>query len=305
MGLFGKKNRTPENGETKRSKGLGRRILDLFTGKNDMEEFFDNMEDLLIEADMGSSVAVKLIDRLRESFRKNGFKGEEELVGELKSMLRENIKSVDLAPDPGKLNIFLVLGVNGVGKTTTISKLGSYYREQGIGGIIFSAADTFRAAAVDQLVIHGERNGFRVVSQKHGADPGAVVYDSIASAKSRDERLILVDTAGRMHNRQDLVRELQKIDRVIKNNIDGGIYKKILIIDATTGQNGRHQAEVFNEAVGIDAVIMTKYDSTAKGGLITAISMDPGLPFAFLGKGEKPSDFTPFDPDSYIEEILS
>ena len=306
MGLFGKKKETAEAVDnTRKSKGLGRRILDLFSRDGGREDFFESLEDLLIEADMGSSVAVKLVDHLRETSREKGLKQEEDIIAELKSVLKEKVKSVELRPDPDRLNLFLILGVNGVGKTTTISKLGCYYRNQGFDGIIFSAGDTFRAAAVEQLHIHGERNGFRVVSQGHGADPGAVIFDSIASAKSRGDKLILADTAGRMHNRQDLVKELQKIDRVIKNNLDGGNYKKILIIDATTGQNGRQQAEVFHEAVGIDAVIMTKYDSTARGGLITAISMDPGLPFAYLGKGEKPSDFVPFDPDQYIEEILS
>jgi fused signal recognition particle receptor len=196
--------------------------------------------------------------------------------------------------------------VNGVGKTTIIAKMAHRFIKSGAGNVVLAAGDTFRAAAIDQLEIHGERVGARVVKQDHGSDPGAVIYDAVSSAESRGERIIIADTAGRMHNRANLIKELAKIDRIASERLgENGIYKKILVIDATTGQNGMRQAETFHEAVGVDAVVLTKYDSSAKGGLVAAIGMKMGLPFAYLGRGEGMDDLVPFDPDTYLDELLA
>jgi fused signal recognition particle receptor len=204
-----------------------------------------------------------------------------------------------------QLNVFLVLGVNGVGKTTTLAKLAHYYREaEEASGIVFAAADTFRAGAIEQVDRWAERMGVRVVKQKAGADPGAVIFDTLESARARKEHLVLADTAGRMHNRANLVRELQKIDKVIKSQIQTDNYQKILILDAVTGQNGMRQAEVFHEAVGVDSVILTKWDGTAKGGIVIAVAGELGIPISFIGVGEKVTDFIPFNASQFLENLL-
>lgn len=287
-------------------KNLGSRLLELFNNHTIDEKLYEDLEDLLIESDLGGSVTMDVVDQLRDHVRSRKLTEKEELIGELKNILSEQIQSVELSPVGEKLNVFLVLGVNGVGKTTSIAKLANYYSEKGIGEIVLSAGDTFRAAAVEQLKIHGEKTGFRVVHQEQGADPAAVVFDTLTSAKAKGEKLVLADTAGRMHNRSNLVKELQKIDSVIRKKLEeGDNYKKILVIDSTTGQNGVQQAEVFNEAVDIDAIILTKYDSTARGGNIIAISRKLGIPFAFIGKGEKLTDLEPFNSKSYLDDLFS
>ncbi len=287
-------------------KNLGIRLLELFNNHKIDESLFEDLEDLLIESDLGGSVTMEIVDELRANTRTKKLTEKDQLIDELKLILAEQIVSIDLEPEPEKLNVFLVLGVNGVGKTTSIAKMARYYSDKGVEEIVLSAGDTFRAAAIEQLKIHGERTGVRVVHQVHGADPAAVVFDTISSAKSKNENLVLADTAGRMHNRTNLVKELQKIDGVIRKKIDGNdIYRKILVIDATTGQNGLQQAEVFNEAVDLDAIILTKYDSTARGGNIISISRKLGIPFAFIGKGEKMTDLEKFSPEQYLEDLFS
>ncbi|MBN2658829.1 MAG: signal recognition particle-docking protein FtsY [Spirochaetales bacterium] len=299
---FGKKAKT----DAGRKKNLGRRLLELFNNHSIDESLFEDLEDLLIESDLGGSVTMEVVDELRDRVKTERLSARDEIIGELKSILSRQIKCLKLEPESDKLNVFLVLGVNGVGKTTTIAKMARYYGEKGIGDIVLSAGDTFRAAAVEQLKIHGERTGFRVVHQGPGADPAAVIFDTITSAKAKGEKLVLADTAGRMHNRTNLVKELQKIDSVIRRKLEpGDCYKKILVIDSTTGQNGLQQAEVFNEAVEVDAIILTKYDSTARGGNIVSISRKLGIPFAFIGKGEQLTDLEPFEPDSYLEDLFS
>lgn len=286
-------------------KSLGKKLLELFKNHTIDESLFEDLEDLLIESDLGGTVTMEIVDELRANTKSKKLTENDELIDELKLILSEQIASVDLQPEEEKLNVFLVLGVNGVGKTTSIAKMARYYSDQGMKKIVLSAGDTFRAAAIDQLKIHGERTGFRVVHQGHGADPAAVIFDTISSAKSQNENLVLADTAGRMHNRSNLIKELQKIDNVIKKRLDDGdVYKKILVIDATTGQNGLQQAEVFHEAVDIDGIILTKYDSTARGGNIISISRKLGIPFAFIGKGEKLTDLEKFSSEKYLEDLF-
>ena len=213
-------------------------------------------------------------------------------------------KAVTLEPEAGKQNVWMMLGVNGVGKTTTAAKLSDYLKSRGTDNIVLASADTFRAAAIEQLAMHGERLGVRVVSHQHGSDPSAVVYDAADALRAKGPGIVIADTAGRLHNKENLVRELQKIDRTCSLKADEGCYKKILVIDATTGQNALRQAEVFNEAVKIDAIIMTKYDSTAKGGVAVSIGRELGLPVAFVCTGEGYKDIGPFDAEAYINDFL-
>lgn len=289
-------------------KNFGRRIKELLSRRSETgEAFYEELEDLLVEADFGAAAAVDLVDEIREH-RRNISDGlsRDELIDELKSLIRPSLKVSNLTPDPEKLTLYLVLGVNGAGKTTTIAKMAYRFAQSGTDKIVLAAGDTFRAAAIEQLEIHGRRVGARVVKQEHGSDPGAVIYDAINSAVSRSDTLIIADTAGRMHNRTNLVKELSKIDRIIRERIGSrGVYRKLLVIDATTGQNGMRQAETFHESIGVDAVIMTKYDSTAKGGLVAAISRKLSLPFAFLGRGEGMDDLLPFNPELYLDELLA
>lgn len=292
--------------KVKEKKNLGRRLLELFRNHEIDESLFEDLEDLLIESDLGGTVTMQIVDELRANTKSKKLTENEELINELKLILSEQIESVDLVPEKDKLNVFLILGVNGVGKTTSIAKMARYYSDQGMSEIVLSAGDTFRAAAIDQLKIHGKRTGFRVVHQGHGSDPAAVIFDTITSAKAKGEKLVLADTAGRMHNRTNLVKELEKIDSVIRKKLEpSDVYKKILVIDATTGQNGLQQAEVFNEAVDLDAIILTKYDSTARGGNIISISRKLGIPFAFIGKGEQMTDLEKFSPEKYLEDLFS
>jgi len=284
---------------------LGARIRKLFSGGGRGDSLFEELEEILIEGDIGASLAIATVSELRELVKRSRIESREELAASLKGLLRGSVKAEPLTLEPGRLNLFLVLGVNGVGKTTTIAKLADYFRRtEGVNEVILGAGDTFRAGAIDQLKIHGERLGVRVVSQKPGSDPGAVIYDSIDSARARGARLVLADTAGRMHNKANLVKELEKIDRVARTRIGDGCYRTVLVVDATTGQNGLKQAESFNEAIGIDSAILTKYDSTAKGGIAVQISKNLGIPFSFIGKGEKLTDLEVFDVDRYLDSLL-
>ncbi|MDC7223019.1 MAG: signal recognition particle-docking protein FtsY [Spirochaetales bacterium] len=310
--IFGKKKKKeetlPENTQSAprgKSKNLASRIVSLFKKDGDTEAFYEDLEDLLIESDMGGTVTMEISDELQNRVKKSKITTQEGIVEELRSLIAESVKQDFFEPEPDKLNLFLILGVNGVGKTTSIAKMARHYKQKGVKDIVLAAADTFRAGAIDQLKIQGERTDCRVVAQQPGSDPGAVIFDTISSAKSKGENLILADTAGRMHNKKNLVLELEKIDKVIRGNLGDGVYKKILVIDATTGQNGMQQAEVFHEAVGVDGIVMTKYDSTARGGLLVALCRRLNIPFLFLGRGEGLDDLIPFDKDVYLSELIS
>jgi fused signal recognition particle receptor len=269
------------------------------------EEFFEDLVDGLIEGDLGSGTAMRVGDELRERCARKGISEPSSVRAELKDILAGMGKECVLEPADAGLNFFLVLGVNGVGKTSSIAKLADYFsRTRGLGDTILAAGDTFRAAAIDQLRIHGERLGLRVVGQAQGSDSGAVMYDAIEAAKASGSRLVLADTAGRLHNKVNLVKELEKIDKIIAGRVSAGLYKKLLVIDATTGQNGLRQAEVFNEAVGIDGVVLTKYDSSAKGGIAIAVAKEFGIPTAYVCNGEKYGDIARFSLSVYLDEFL-
>lgn len=287
-------------------KRLGARLRELFTPGHDNDQFYEELEDLLIEADIGVRLTMEIGESLRKQPR---IDTREQLVSALRELLLEGLKaaSIDLDPDPDTLNIILVLGVNGVGKTTSIAKLVRHYQIAWPGaGISIAAGDTFRAAAIEQLEKHGERLGVKVVKQTIGSDAGAVIYDAIASARARGDRLLLADTAGRMHNRADLVRELEKIHAIVLKHDDGSVrYRKLLVIDATTGQNALQQAQMFHQAVGVDAVLLSKYDSSARGGILVSLSRRIGLGCAFLGTGESYEAISEFEPERYVDEILA
>lgn len=286
-----------------KKRGLGGRIRDLFSrGKHD-DELFEQLEDMLIEADVGSRATVEIVDTLRDSAP---FESTDAVMEKLREEIASRLYAVELNPNPDAVTLYVILGVNGTGKTTTLAKLARYFRdERDIPGVVLAAGDTFRAAAVNQLAVHGERLGIRVVQQGQNADPGAVIYDALESAASRGEHLVLADTAGRMHTRKDLVSQLEKIDRIVRRKIDAQNYRRLLVIDATTGQNGLRQAELFHEAVGIDAAVIAKYDSTAKGGIAVPLGANLGIPIAFLGTGERYENLEPFTVDRYLDRLLS
>ena len=286
-------------------KSFGEKLKSLFSkGSSINDDFYDELTDMLVEGDIGAKTAFELVDELQEVCSREKIREQDGIIAKLRDLLLEDVKAVSLEPESGKQNVWMMLGVNGVGKTTSAAKLASYLKERGTDNIVLASADTFRAAAIEQLAMHGERLGVRVVSHQHGSDPSAVVFDAADALRAKGPGIVIADTAGRLHNKENLVRELQKIDRTCSLKADEGCYKKVLVIDATTGQNALRQAEVFNEAVGIDAIIMTKYDSTAKGGVAVSIGRELGLPVAFVCTGEGYKDIGPFDADAYIKDFL-
>ena len=280
------------------------KLKSLFTSRKIDEAFFEELEDTLIEGDLGARLTDEVIETLRKAAKEEKAKTVEDLQLLMKDILSPYVNCFDFVPKKGELTIFLVLGVNGVGKTTSIAKIAQYYVDKGYK-VMLAAADTFRAAAVDQLDIHADRLGIRIVKQKTGSDPGAVVYDAITSAQSQGDEIILIDTAGRMHNKENLMRELQKINKIIANRgVKEENYKKLIVIDSTTGQNGLSQTLLFNEAVKVDGVILSKYDSAAKGGALVQIGQQLGLPVAFVGTGETYKDIHLFDKEEFLNALV-
>jgi len=280
------------------------KIRALFKKPSLDESVFEDLADLLVEGDIGAAFAFEIVDRLRETCRKEKISDLDSARRSLKEILRPYALRRSFVIEPDILNIVLLLGVNGVGKTTSCAKLASWARAKGTENIILAAGDTFRAAAVNQLKIHGERTGVRVVAQHQGADAAAVLWDSIEAAGAGRPGLVIADTAGRMHTRQDLLKELEKMDRIITQRAPGARYNKILVLDSTTGQNGMRQAETFHGAVSLDGVILSKHDSTAKGGMVLSLARDFGLATLFVGTGEGYADFAPFDPDRFLDEFI-
>ncbi|MDR2783163.1 MAG: signal recognition particle-docking protein FtsY [Treponema sp.] len=277
------------------------------------EELFDDLCDLLVEGDFGANNAYKITERLREACRKEKITESDAVRFRLAALLKEMLAAgsardhASVEDFPGDtLTIILLLGVNGVGKTSTAAKLGARYAARGAADgarkPILAAADTFRAAAVEQLKIHGERLGLRVVAHQRGGNPAAVIYDAIEASAGKG--IIIADTAGRMHTKLALVEELKKIDRVVESKSAGANYLKWLVLDATTGRNALAQAEAFKEAVAVNGAILTKCDSSAKGGVVFSLAADLRLPVLFVCSGEKYEDIAPFDATSYAEEFV-
>ena len=267
------------------------------------EDFFDDLTDTLIEGDIGAKMAVELVDALHVRCRKEKITESQAITAALSSMMQEYVEVLPLEPEAGKVNLYLLLGVNGVGKTTTVAKLARWYGQRKIP-VVMAAADTFRAAAIDQLDAHGTRLGMRVVKHQMGSDPASVVFDAAAACAAQGGGLVLADTAGRLHNKEHLVNELKKIDRIASSKADAGCYKKLLVLDATTGQNAVRQAEVFHEAVGVDALVLTKYDSTAKGGEVVTIGKELHIPVAFVCTGEHYEDISIMDRERYMADFF-
>jgi len=280
-------------------------LRSIFNRSVETEEFLEDLEDQLIEGDLGARGAMEIVEEVEKAVRSNRAKNREDVTAVIRKKLEEYLLTEKLEIDPSRPTLLLMMGVNGVGKTTSLAKLAHYFRREHKLESLLVAADTFRAAAIDQLEEHGKRLKCKVVRQNPGADPGAVIYDGISSAKSNGVPFILVDTAGRMHTKANLVRELQKIDKVIKNRLEGGVYKKLLVIDATTGQNGVRQAEMFHEAIGLDGAVLAKYDSASKGGAVISICRQFQIPFYYMGTGEKYDDIEPFNKDHFLDILLA
>ncbi len=268
------------------------------------ESFFDDLADSLVEGDLGAKLSFEIVEDLRKRCNAQRAEDHGTVMLELRALLDPFVKEISLTPSADSVSVYLLLGVNGVGKTTSAAKMARWYESRVASPVILAAADTFRAAAIEQLQLHGERLGVRVVAHQNGSDPGAVVFSAADAARASGGGLVIADTAGRLHNRENLVKELQKIDRIAASRASQGCYKKFLVLDATTGQNGIRQAEVFHSAVGVDAVILTKYDSTARGGIAISVGKDLGIPVAFVGTGETYDDFAPFDKTAYLSEFL-
>ena len=268
------------------------------------DDFYDELEESLILADTGMDVTLELVEELRRRVRAEGVKTVEEarscMVRVIAEALEAGEQGLDLSTKP---SVLLFIGVNGVGKTTTIGKIGAQLKHSG-KKVLFCAADTFRAAAAEQLTIWADRAGVDIIKQHEGADPAAVVFDAMSAAKARKADVVLVDTAGRLHNKQNLMNELNKISRVIDRELPGCARETLLVLDATTGQNGLIQAKQFKEAAGITGIVLTKLDGTAKGGIAIAIAKELGVPVKYAGVGEGIDDLRPFDAAEFAQALI-
>lgn len=268
------------------------------------DEFYDELEEALILADMGLDNAVETVATLRNRVKAQKIKDEEGVKACLRELLMELLDVGDASLTlEGKPAILLFVGVNGVGKTTTIGKLGAYLKKEG-KRVLFAAGDTFRAAAAEQLTIWAERSHLDIVKHGEGADPASVVFDALNAARARGTDVVLIDTAGRLHNKQNLMNELNKISRVIEREADGASREILLVLDAATGQNGLIQAKQFAETAGITGIVLTKLDGTAKGGIVVAIAKELKIPVKFVGLGEGVDDLQPFDAKAFTDALV-
>ncbi len=301
MGFFDK----IKAGLTKTRDALSNTLGSVFTGFSEIDDdFYDELEESLILADLGMDTAMKATDRLRKAVREQHLKTTEEAKTALKDILVDmlNVGETELNLST-KPSVILVIGVNGVGKTTTIGKIAKQQVEQG-KKVLLVAGDTFRAAAADQLEIWAERSGASIVRQHEGADPASVVYDGIQSAKAKDVDVIIIDTAGRLHNKTNLMNELNKISRIVDRELPNAAKEVLLVLDGTTGQNGLIQAKQFKEIAGVTAIAITKLDGTAKGGIVIAVSDVLKVPVKFVGVGEKADDLMPFIAKDFVDALI-
>ena len=293
-----------KDGLARSSKAAFGRLASVFGATEIKADTWDELEALLIQADLGLETTESILDALRNGVRTRGLTRAAELRILLEAELRSRLATPPALDFPARPAVILLVGVNGSGKTTTIAKLGRRFADSG-ENVLLVAADTFRAAAVDQLQIWAERLGLPIVAGQMGSDPGAVVYDGVQSAISKGVDLVLVDTAGRLHTRYNLMEELKKVHRVAGKALAGAPHAVWLVLDATTGQNALAQAKAFKESVGVTGIILAKLDTSARGGMAFAIQRELGLPILFAGLGEKPEDLTPFDPDAFVRGILA
>lgn len=292
--IFGALKKTKDN--------LSQKLNALFARDKIGEDFYEDLEDILISSDVAYSTASDIVEQLRDRMIKERISDKEFVVNALKEVLTEKLENA------GEIEIeypavIMLIGVNGVGKTTTIGKLSSYFKDQK-KSVVLAAGDTFRAAAGEQLEVWAERSGVRIIKHGEGSDPSAVVYDAVSSMKAKGTDVLIVDTAGRLHVKANLMEELKKIGRVVEREYPEANFYKFIVLDATTGQNALSQVESFDDAVGIDGVVLTKLDGTAKGGFVISLCDEYEIPVAFVGTGEGVDDVAPFSAEDFINGLL-
>lgn len=290
-------------------KGFFSKLKEMFLGKTIDDELYEELEELLIQSDIGMDMTMEIVADLEKQVAKKRLKASQDVYEELKELLKDKLvynteENTKLDIQDGKLNIILVVGVNGVGKTTSIGKIAKKLKDEG-KKVIIGAGDTFRAAAIEQIEEWGKRTGVEVVKQSHGSDPAAVIFDTVKTAKNRNFDVAILDTAGRLHNKRDLMKELEKINKIIKEQSGNDKFETLLVIDSTTGQNGLEQAKIFNEIVDLTGIILTKFDGTAKGGIIFPITNELKKPIKFIGVGEGIEDLRKFNSKEFVEAIFS
>lgn len=298
MGLFGKL----KSVLSKTRDGISKKLNDLFAKNKLGEEFYEELEDILISSDVSVKTTMEIVDEIRDTAVKEKCKDKDYVIELLKTELFDTLNYAD----PLEIKtpaIIMIVGVNGVGKTTTIGKLANKFVQEK-KSVTIAAADTFRAAAADQLSVWADRAKVRIIKHSEGADASAVVFDAIDSAKAKNTDLLIVDTAGRLHVKANLMEELKKMDRVIKREYPQANYYKLIVLDATTGQNAYNQVEVFNQAIGLDGIILTKLDGTAKGGFIISLSYELEVPVCYVGTGEKIDDIEDFDAEEFVSALF-
>ena len=289
-------------------KGFFGKLKEMLLGKAIDDDLYEELEELLIQSDIGMNMTMQLVQELEKSVSRKKLKTSEQIYDELKELLKAKLiyndeNSTKLKLQDGKLNILLVVGVNGVGKTTSIGKIAKKLKDSG-KKVIIGAGDTFRAAAIEQVEEWGKRTGVEVVKQAHGSDPAAVIFDTVKTAKNRGFDVAILDTAGRLHNKRDLMKELEKINKIIREQSGETDFETLLVIDSTTGQNGLEQARIFNEIVDLTGIILTKFDGTAKGGIIFPITEELKKPIKFIGVGEGIEDLREFDTKEFVEAMF-
>ncbi len=298
MGLFGKL-----FGALKKTKdNLSGKLRVLFSKNKLGDEFYEELEDILISSDVSYATAQEVVARVKKQAMDERLKDEAFVTNLLRGILVDILEESEVEP-PQYPCVIMLVGVNGVGKTTTVGKLAHYFLAQG-KTVTVAAGDTFRAAASEQLSVWAERAKVRIVKHEEGSDPSAVIFDAVSSAKAKGTDVVIVDTAGRLHNKENLMNELRKMDRVVQREYPEADFLKLLVLDATTGQNAVNQARVFDEAVELDGIVLTKLDGTAKGGFVFSLSAELSLPVLFAGVGEKMDDLEPFDSAEFVQAIL-
>ncbi len=298
MGLFGK----IRDALKKTKDNVAHKMRQLFLKNKIGNDFYDELEEILISSDVSVRTAEEVVDQVREEAIGNKVKEEKFVTDLLKDILEDTLNEAEI-PQISFPCVIMFVGVNGVGKTTTIGKVANYFVKQG-KSVTVAAADTFRAAASDQLNVWADRAKVRIVKHEEGSDPSAVIFDAVASVKARNTDVLLVDTAGRLHVKENLMNELKKMDRVVTREYPEAAFFKFLVLDATTGQNAVNQARVFDEAVELDGIVLTKLDGTAKGGFVFSLCGELGIPVVFAGVGEKIDDLVPFDAEEFVEGFV-
>lgn len=299
-----------KDGLSKTRNSFSERVNDLVSRYRQVdEEFFEELEEILISADVGVATVLDLIDDLKSEVKRRNIKDPQDVQAVISEKLIDIYESGEeqigeLNMQQNDLTVILFVGVNGVGKTTTIGKIAHKFKQEG-KKVVMAAGDTFRAGAIEQLEVWGERVGVDVIKQSAGSDPAAVMYDAVQSAKARKADVLLCDTAGRLQNKVNLMKELEKVKRVIEREIPGAPHEVLLVLDATTGQNALSQAKTFSEATSVTGIVLTKLDGTAKGGIVLAIRNELKLPVKFVGLGEKVDDLQPFDTEQYIYGLFA